>query len=344
MSWICNKCNHSNPNVGEYCYFCIHHVGIKVLRSGQDFYDESEHRQVLFEIYKTEKAENLDFHHFDYVKNWRIPVAEMSAKEQLFANFFNNEKGLVKDMDDIKLKAHIEELQDIAFQARARLSAADDEARERAATRKKNKGFQASVQTDDFTSNAIHNINERQKKMSKQEKEIERLVGLGIDRAVAENMYKAKTVLAVKEHGAQSVIVDQIVSETPTGAKAFSNPFSARKPEELKPSAELQSALDSILNPQTVVIEDKPLVNPFASASKPETPPVPAIEIPPDKPVEAEGLTKDFSRVEIAQAESRISREVIETKVEILDSPAKVDESLKESLEKKAFNPFAKKG
>ena len=138
--------------------------------------------------------------------------SNMSPKELLFKKFFSEEKILVLDMDDAALMAHIQELQQIAFEARARLTASDDEARERSAKKKAAKGFSANVNVaDDFTSNAINNINERQKKMSKQEKEIERLVSLGIDRKDAENMYKASTVNTIKKQGVQAVIDDNAV-------------------------------------------------------------------------------------------------------------------------------------
>ena len=300
------------------CFHCSYHLGVIVFRENViDFYDEIDCSLTKYEIWKLEKAERLDFEHFDYVKNWRIPLAEMTAKEQKFATFFNGEKVLVKDMDDLRLKAHIEELQDIAFEARARLSAADDEARERGAKTRAKKGFQTSVASDDFTSNAIHNINERQKKMSKTEKEIERLVDMGMNRKDAENLYKTKTIIAVKEHGAGSVEVDKLVNATPGGTKSYSNPF-AKNVEDLKPSAELEAVLGSILNP--VIVEAKPLSNPFASASASapieienlpvieETQPPPVIP-----PIEVEGLAKDLPLEPVAEV-------------------------------KTVFNPFAKKG
>ena len=118
--------------------------------------------------------------------------------------------------------------------------------------------------------------------MSKTEKEIERLVDMGMDRKDAENLYKTKTIIAVKEHGAGSVEVDKLVNATPGGTKSYSNPF-AKNVEDLKPSAELENVINSILNP--VIVEAKPLSNPFASsvpvpASNPlveETQPPPVI-------------------------------------------------------------------
>lgn len=172
----------------------------------------------------------------------------MTPKEKKHAKLFNHEKILVKDMDDATLKAHIEELQDICFEGRSRLAASDEEARERAAKKKKEKGFRAVIAPDDFSVNAINNINERGRKLNKQEREIERLVSLGMARADAENLYKGATVVAIKNHGAGSVEVDKIVNATPTKGAAFVNPF-AKKVEDLKPSADLQAAMDMILNP-----------------------------------------------------------------------------------------------
>lgn len=56
---------------------------------------------------------------------------ELTAQEELFSELFNHEKILVKDMDTLMLRAHREELAKIAFEARARLTAVDDEDNER---------------------------------------------------------------------------------------------------------------------------------------------------------------------------------------------------------------------
>lgn len=202
----------------------------------------------------------------------------MSEKEKKFARWFASEKILICDMDDGNLRAHIEELQDIASEARARLTASNDEAMERGAKKKRDRGFSTSVASDDFTSETINNIAERQKKMSKVEKEIERLVSIGIDRKDAENMYRASTINQVQKVGTSAVlgktgevkdIVNSIVNPTEVGEKkTFVNPF-APKQEPISQDIQTQAQVTAILVEkkieEEIKQEEKPkFVNPFA--------------------------------------------------------------------------------
>jgi uncharacterized Zn finger protein (UPF0148 family) len=112
----------------------------------------------------------------------------MTPIEEKHSKLFFHEKKLVIDMDDLTLRSHREELSSIAFEARVRLSAADDEISDR---RKKGKKFLAADVTEDITSDAISKIAERAKKISKDD-EIERFLALGIDRATAQKIVKAE--------------------------------------------------------------------------------------------------------------------------------------------------------
>ena len=248
MTWVCCRCFVFNSSLNEHCLLCLVKAGITVSKV-RFFEDNGFDNQLV--AWTLETDETKAFRIFNKERNNMATLTNeeidsnpnMNSKEKMFAKFFASEKQLVSSMDDGSLKAHIEELQSIAFEARARLSASDDEARERGAKKKRDKGFQTSVASDDFTSETINNIQDRQKKMSKTEKEIERLVGMGIDRKDAENMYRASTVVAIKKQGVQAVvddltggiknIVNSIVNSTPEEKKAFSNPF-APKTEEVK--------------------------------------------------------------------------------------------------------------
>jgi hypothetical protein len=121
----------------------------------------------------------------------------MTPQEELFSQLFNHEKLLVKDMDILTLRAHREELAKIAFEARARLTAADDEENDR---KKKNspgpRGFERSLNIDETTSNAINTLKERQKKLTKSEKIREGLIKLGIDPDAADKIMSAKNILS----------------------------------------------------------------------------------------------------------------------------------------------------
>ena len=116
----------------------------------------------------------------------------MTPQEELFSQLFNHEKVLVKDMDTLTLKAHREELAKIAFEARARLTAVDDEENTRKKTAKGDKpqGFARSVNTDETTTNAINTVKERQKRLTGKEKMLQGLIDLyvkgGMSRGEAE--------------------------------------------------------------------------------------------------------------------------------------------------------------
>lgn len=104
----------------------------------------------------------------------------MNDKEELFAKLFNKHKPLVKDMDDEKLREHRQQLYEIAFEAKAFLSAADDEIRERKA---KNPKREWLVTTDNtvLVSEAINGPKARKERMSKMDKLKQQLLSAGID-------------------------------------------------------------------------------------------------------------------------------------------------------------------
>lgn len=222
-----------------HCVLCKNRVGILVERENFDYFDEIDGLVIKVLCFKLECVE-LGYLEKQEKRKMSEHHQGMTEKEKLFAHFFNNEKTLIKDMDDSVLLLHIQELQSIASEARARLTASAEEAQERSAKKKRDKGFSASVASDDFTSNAINNINERKVKMSKTDKEIERLVGLGIDRKDAENMYRSTTVKAVQKGDVKAVAADL---------------------------NRVGSIVDSIMT-GTVKVESRPVVNPFLKKSE----------------------------------------------------------------------------
>lgn len=117
---------------------------------------------------------------------------DMTPQEELFKELFSHEKVLVKDMSILELRAHREQLAKIAFEARARLTAVDDEEKERVRAKKRAEGptgFERSLQIDDVTSNAINNIKTRKDRLTKQDKIRQGMEKLGIsDDKIAELM------------------------------------------------------------------------------------------------------------------------------------------------------------
>ena len=159
----------------------------------------------------------------------------MTPQEELFAKFFNHETEFVKDMDVLTLRAHIEELEKCAFEARARLTAATERAKSK--KDKDSPGFTRSVQMDDISSNAINQINARKEKLSKKEKDQQKMIEvLGMDPEYVRHLYT------------NSAIADQKEKERSEGAKP--------KIMFPSPNAEMKDVIATIT-------EKKPFVNPF---------------------------------------------------------------------------------
>jgi len=152
----------------------------------------------------------------------------MTPQEELFAQLFNHEKKLVCDMDTLTLRAHREELAKIAFEARARLTAVDDEEQGR---RKKDspgpKGFERSLNVDDTATEAINNIKERQKRLTKAEKIQASLEKLGISTADAAKLMSAGTILGrlKNKDSVEGVSKQDSVEES----KPLFNPFEKKQ-------------------------------------------------------------------------------------------------------------------
>lgn len=124
---------------------------------------------------------------------YHIGDIRMTPAEEKFRTFFNAELVLVSEMTDDVLREHIISLSDIAFEAKARLTAADADIRERNAKKKFNSPIK-SIEIDDVTTEAINRIGERQKRLSKEEKLIENLMKLpGITREIAQRMISPAT-------------------------------------------------------------------------------------------------------------------------------------------------------
>lgn len=113
----------------------------------------------------------------------------MTDEEKLFSKFYNETKVLVKDMDDSQLREHRDGLRQIAFEARARAIAADDEDRERKAKVSK-KDWVLSPTHPDATSDAINAVKIRQQRMSKLDKTRKQLLAAGIDEDTVNEMVR----------------------------------------------------------------------------------------------------------------------------------------------------------
>jgi hypothetical protein len=206
--WICPRCQNELGEYNGWCEYCKHSDNIIVYNPDAYFI-----RDVYVRHIKEAKP--------------------LTPQEELFSQLFNHEKILVKDMDMLTLRAHREELAKIAFEARARLTAADDEEsnRKKKSQPKGPSGFERSVNTDETTTNAINAIKERQKKLTKAEKIQAGLEKLGISTADAEKLMSAGTILGrlnkVKSSETEKIVeaVSKQDSVEVSEPKKIFNPF-----------------------------------------------------------------------------------------------------------------------
>jgi hypothetical protein len=176
MTWICPQCSEELGEYNGYCEYC-----------------KQENGQL---VYNPDRYYIRDIR-IHYIISERAERAKMTPQEELFSELFNHEKILVKDMDMLVLRAHREELSKIAFEARARLTAVDDEENDRKKKRQGDgvKGFERSLNTDEATTNAINTLKDKQKRLTKSEKIREGLIKLGIDPDAADKIMSAKNIL-----------------------------------------------------------------------------------------------------------------------------------------------------
>lgn len=111
------------------------------------------------------------------------------STEDLFVKFYNHEKILIKDMDIATLRQHREELSKVAYEAKARLTAADDELRERKAKDPK-APWLISTNDNPSVSDAISTVKTRAARMSKMDKLRQQLRDSGIDDDTVDDMIK----------------------------------------------------------------------------------------------------------------------------------------------------------
>jgi hypothetical protein len=124
-----------------------------------------------------------------YFKYGCYGIDKMTEQEELFSKFYNHEKILVSDMDISQLREHRNELSRIAFEAKARLVAADDETRERTAK----SGKEWLVSNNDANvnvSDAINAVKTRAARLSKMDKIRNQLLSAGIDESTVKEMVR----------------------------------------------------------------------------------------------------------------------------------------------------------
>lgn len=163
MSWLCN-CGLINSGLNQNCSAKL------TQRITVEHYQISSNTPDLLMAVVAAKGLNL-----------------MTPQEELFAKFYNQEKILVKDMDTLALREHREQLSQIAFEAKARLVATDDEGRERTA-KVKSKEWLVTADNTQVSSDAVNAVKQRASRMSKMDKLRMQLLAAGIEEATVKEM------------------------------------------------------------------------------------------------------------------------------------------------------------
>lgn len=212
MSWICSKCGLKLVNIVKRCVKCKQPRPIE-FEEAFDEWDAIVSERVLF---KLEQAIG----------------DKVTEQEKLYAKLFAETKHVVKDMDVLTMRAWREELQEIAFKARAQLYAVDDELKER--TKKTPKpgemqGFQRNLNIDDVSSDAINNIKAKKTAVKKDKNEELRQNLLKImSPEAAERAMQARYIKDKVE--ARKHAVEGFLKEEPASSEALTETSNKPKP------------------------------------------------------------------------------------------------------------------
>src|SRR5262245_22965059 len=117
--------------------------------------------------------------------------AGMTENEELYAQFFQKGRAMVKDMDLTGMREHREQLQRIIFEGKAVLAGVDESIREKKAEGgPKVKEWTVSPTTDVCTFDASNAVKIRKDRMSKMDRLQEQLRKAGIDEETVKEMVK----------------------------------------------------------------------------------------------------------------------------------------------------------
>lgn len=211
MPWICN-CGLINSGINSYC-------------AGRSYFGLDEHYQVTpttFDLMIMLKAER------DFDK--------MTNNEERFAQFFNSEITLISAMSEIERIEHIQELEDIAFEAKARLTAA--KSHDRDAKAKKRLGGEWTItetKPDQTVTDTINNVELRKKRMTKLDKMQAKLQALGIDpKDIADMMSGLRKVAAKDTQEDRDKAAKAVIAVQKQPAQNGSSPIEPISPVDIQ--------------------------------------------------------------------------------------------------------------
>ncbi len=218
MTWICPHCSEELGELNGWCEYCK--VNNIIIYNPDKYYIRDIRIRHIQEDVMSEESKALSG--VELLASIEANT-RMTPQEKLYATLFYHETILVKDMDTLTLRAHIEELSKIAFEARARHGAADAEDKKR----KKSvgpTGFERSLNIDETTLDIINTIKDRQKKLTKQEKIQAGLEKLGISSTDAAKLMSAGTILGRLKNKTSEQSVEGVSKNSSVEVKVF-NPF-----------------------------------------------------------------------------------------------------------------------
>lgn len=123
----------------------------------------------------------------------------MTPNEELHMKFFREETQLVMNMSDIDLDEHIHELETISREAKARITAATEEKRNRKA-KAGNKAWKVEpLGPDPTVTDSLNKVKQRSQRMGKLEKMRDKMAALGIPESELDQMLAKMVAQARKE-------------------------------------------------------------------------------------------------------------------------------------------------
>jgi len=171
----------------------------------------------------------------------------LNDNEQLFAKFYNEERVLVIDLADDLLEEHIIELELIAREAKARLTAAAEEKRDRKAKKGSKGEWQiAPTGPDQTVTDTINKVRVRANKMSKLDKMRDSLTGLGLSDHEVDQMI-SKMVAQARKDKPSATVVNEGMS-IPKGTKKELN-AEADAIEKAEAKAAREAKVDGPIQP-----------------------------------------------------------------------------------------------
>jgi len=210
QGWRCESCNLYNDALDSHCGDCKRH---KPNWLTSNYQARVEIQRGIFLSYGI----------------YGIRGELMTDEEKKYAEFYNHEKVSVKSMDDIELQKHREKLQDIAWEAKARLVAVDDEKRERRAKTTNKEWLVTDNRPDVKVSDAINVVEQRRARMSKMDKIRADLLKSGIDTDTVNEMIRNLEAKATNNK------LKTITFKTPTTETNVVQVKTEKKVEDSKP-------------------------------------------------------------------------------------------------------------